>query len=901
MTVLEEETSATENGTFYGALDMKGGHRGTRLGTTVQHGVSGGLLRLPFSSFLFYHFHKSAAALSYAVLGLLTRRSAAAAAPEIAACLMQLPLLLRLVSFLARDVSGRTAARCSAHSACEQKQQEEQRQSSYNLSYMSVAACSCVALFSLPIWVFVLQPPQNQEGKQAAGSLARAYPLAAAAFAGAGLLEAAGEVLYLRCLLLGSPWVRGTAEAAGTAARSLVLAFALCLQQKAEGSEEVAANRILLSPLMAFSAAQLGSSLLYLLLLWLQCHRLIMTTTEASRAAKPAAAEPRRFLAAWPQFQCLSVPTADTHLSGANSAGSNPRARTGYFSTALKRYLSDEHLQLLPTNLLLTLQKLILEYGEQLLLVLLLSAREAAEYALVSGAASIVCRVFFAPIEASAFEAFCALGAKPAAHATAPAGVASAADPRAALLRREEEGEAPALGGTKDQHSGMSQQGLHRRRAAPHHPQEPRKQRQQQQHQDHRESQLLEYGVSSRRQQRAACGFQANRRDSNTSPGMGSLLPSRGPARLLQFFYSAKFEQADIGLSSQPPGLLLLQSFLLLQGTLGMAAAAGGFLFGSAALRCVFGSTAVAPEATFAQTLTAYCLYICAISVCGLLDAYAAATCNTTGLLLLQRLYAGVAAILFLLLLPLFVHSFSVWGQAAAAGAAVAQAVAAVCRIFCCCACLSTSIPSIQLRQNENSADHTAGDALVPGANSSNNRTRSCGNVSKRCRCLGPSGLPEAAANQVEQEPARRSASIASTCAVLKAIQPPRSTDLLLRYGCCFALAAAAQAALRAAAFEAEVDTKASPAAQGYNAQQVRLGGISVPLWWAELSLGVSVCLAAAAYAGPLLLAQVRGTYFAAVAAADAEAQRAVHLNTKGDAPDCNCCKNTTAREEGSF
>ncbi|KAL8445516.1 hypothetical protein Emag_005091 [Eimeria magna] len=835
----------------------------------------------------------AAAALSYAVFGLLTRRAAAAAAPEIAVCLMQLPLLLRVISFLARDVSGRTAARCSAHAACQQQQQDEQRQSSYNLSYMSVAACSCVALVCLPLWLFVLGPRQNQEGRQAASPLERAYPLAAASFAGAGLLEAAGEVLYLRCLFLGSPWMRGTAEAAGTAARSLLLASALWLQQEEEDSVEVATNRILLSPVTAFAAAQLGSSALYLLLLWLQCHHLVMTTSEASRPAKSAAAgfptaKLRHFLAAWPQFHCFSVPTGDTISSGATHAGSDPRARTGHFVSALKSYLSEEHLQLLPTNLSLTLQKLFLEYGEQLLLVLLLSAPEAAEYALVSGAASVVCRVFFAPTEASAFEAFCALGAKPVAHAIAPAGAASAAIPLDAILRRGEVLKAPAPKEPRRQRSKMSHQGLHRKLWAPHHPLQRRKQGQQQQ--EHRESQLPEYGASSRRQERAGCGFQADRKHANRGRWMGCLLASRGPARLLQFLCSPGFEQADAGISRGPPGLLLLQSFLLLQGTLGIAAAAGGFLFGPAALRCVFGPAAVAPGAGFVKTLTAEWPTT---------ENLASLQCEDHSR---RGKFAQHQEQLENVLASLFSRRVlsQVWGQTAAAGAAVAQATAAVCRIFCCCACLSTSIPFIQLQQSENSADRSAGDALVTRPDGSKDRSSSCAANSNRCGCSGPFELPEAAANQVEQGQAR-SASVASTYAVLKAIQPPRFTNLLLRYGCCFVLAAAAQAALRAAAFDAGADTKASLIAQGYNAQQVRLWGVNVPLWWAELLLGFSVCLVAMACAGPLLLSQVRKTYFAAVAAADAEARMSVHLNLKGGASDCTCCKYTTAREEGSF
>ncbi|KAL8436650.1 hypothetical protein ACSSS7_001580 [Eimeria intestinalis] len=497
-----------------------------------------------------------------------------------------------------------------ALAAGQQQQQDEQRQSSYNLSYMSVAGCCCAALLFLPIWVFLLQPPpQIQEQEQAPGLFARAYPFAVASFAVAGLVEAAGEVLYLRCLLLGSPWVRGTAEAAGTLVRSLLLASALFVQQEMAEPVKSATNWILLSPVLAFAAAQLGSSLVYLMLLWLQCHRLVVVTREASRAAKPAAAgfptaRSPRFLAAWPPFHCLSAPFPAIVLSGATCAApDSPPARTGHLLSTLKRYISEGHLQLLPTNVLLTLQKVVLEYGEQLLLVMLLDAPDAAEYALVSGAASIVCRVFFAPIEASAFEAFCAWGAKPPPYGTASAKAAPAAFPREATLERGEKVKAPIVGELLHQGSSTSHRGLHRRLWASHHSQERRTQRQQQQ--DHREPELSEYQASFQKQQRAGSGLQAESREEKGSRWMGCSVTSRCPAKLLRFLCHPGFEQADVGLSGRPPVLLLLQSFLLLHGTLGIAAAAGGFLFGPAALRCAFGPTAVAPGAGYVKTLRA--------------------------------------------------------------------------------------------------------------------------------------------------------------------------------------------------------------------------------------------------------------------------------------------------------
>ncbi|PHJ22983.1 rft protein [Cystoisospora suis] len=69
--------------------------------------------------------------------------------------------------------------------------------------------------------------------------------------------------------------------------------------------------------------------------------------------------------------------------------------------------LAEEHRRLLRVNLGVMAQKFVAIEGEKFLLLSLLDSRAAGEYVFVSSAASILCRLLFAPIEEEAFNAFC--------------------------------------------------------------------------------------------------------------------------------------------------------------------------------------------------------------------------------------------------------------------------------------------------------------------------------------------------------------------------------------------------------------------------------------------------------------------------------------------------------------
>src|SRR5699024_5787788 len=92
------------------------------------------------------------------------------------------------------------------------------------------------------------------------------------------------------------------------------------------------------------------------------------------------------------------------------------------------------------------------------------------------------------------------------------------------------------------------------------------------------------------------------------SSSVTSILGSRWMARLLRRLDHSKLSADQKRSSSHSPALALLQLLLLLQGTLGLAAAAGGCLFAAPALRCVFGPSTVAPGSGFIQTLQVYVL-----------------------------------------------------------------------------------------------------------------------------------------------------------------------------------------------------------------------------------------------------------------------------------------------------
>ena len=150
----------------------------------------------------------AAAALNYAVLALLLRRSSGTQHPEgLGVCLLHLPLLQQLVSFISHEGTGRAAARCNASDARvdlqHQHRRQQQQQSSYNLAYISFGASCCTAVLLLPVWFVLPTPALGASQIEQLYEAAYTYRVAAAAFAVAGILEAAAEILALRCLFFG--------------------------------------------------------------------------------------------------------------------------------------------------------------------------------------------------------------------------------------------------------------------------------------------------------------------------------------------------------------------------------------------------------------------------------------------------------------------------------------------------------------------------------------------------------------------------------------------------------------------------------------------------------------------------------------------------------------------------
>lgn len=554
----------------------------------------------------------AAAALSSLVLVLLPRHSSGeATSTEIGICLLQLPLLQQLVSFIAREGTARVAARCSATPGGKQHTQAELRleqQSSFNLSYLSLFACFCVSLFLVPVWLFVLCPdfggfsPNQQQ-------IINAYRLAAAVFAFAGLVDAAAEVLSVRCLLLQSLGARGAAEAVSAVVRSTFLAVALPLQQNARNA--ALTEKLLFSPMMAFAGAQLCASLIFLQLVWLQCYRLVKVESTEPRATTSGAtsstsARGPSFLKAWPPFQLLSVcSTATTKKAGKSDVTSGILAAVAagaeaLMCAALRRsfdeYISTAHMQLLPVYLMLLAQKLVLQNGEQLLLLLLLDSKAAAEYALVSGTASVICRVVFAPTESAAFDSFRVLQAQHSAADRAAAQVVSDAGrlfPSSSMAECKKQ-HVPAAGKQVEKEPFCT-----RRKTC-----SPKSQKgEREQHIDYRhQNELAQFYCVERKE---LLESDSNRRTGTDRGGAGrleSLFLGRLMTLLFRLTSPSKITQS-VRRPPYSPALSLLQLLLLLQGTLGLASAAAGVLFAAPALRCVFGPSTVASSSGCVLTL----------------------------------------------------------------------------------------------------------------------------------------------------------------------------------------------------------------------------------------------------------------------------------------------------------
>ncbi|OEH77946.1 hypothetical protein cyc_05536 [Cyclospora cayetanensis] len=484
----------------------------------------------------------------------------------------------------------------------------------------------------MPVWIIFL-PPELNDSRSRLQSEIDAYRLAATAFGVAGLLDAAAEILSLRCLMLRALGARGVAEGAAATARSVLLGGALSLQQAVRTRMPTdAADNLLLNPMLAFGAAQFCASSLFLLLLWYQCH-CILSTEPATEASTPAAGASttlcpsQLFFTVWPPLRTLpcssgcasgpllgetttEVPARQaTHAEEASwwtaRAAAATRASPGNFIVVAAfqwtfgRFLSAEHLRLLPTFILLLTQKLVLQHGEQLLLLLLLDASAGAEYALVSGAASVLCRVILSPSEAAAFEAFCALQMQPGENAAAVAaegacgvstappkncgGASADIDPHASIPRNRY---SPHI---------LKQRQVHLSHAT-HQPAKMlmQKQESQQQLQEHPEEDTI-LGVSGRRNQ----NFENDTADGNIPSGrVARTLICQSPKGLLGS--QQHFRQQ---VSAAFPALSLLHLLLQLHGTVGLAAAAGGCLFAAPALLCIFGPSTVAPGSGCTQAL----------------------------------------------------------------------------------------------------------------------------------------------------------------------------------------------------------------------------------------------------------------------------------------------------------
>ncbi|CDI85366.1 hypothetical protein, conserved [Eimeria praecox] len=352
-----------------------------------------------------------------------------------------------------------------------------------------------------------------------------------------------------------------------------------------------------------------------------------------------------------------------------------------------------------------------------------------------------------------------------------------------------------------------------------------------------------------------------------SSSGLTGLLGCRLLEKVLQLKDRRSLSAGEVLSSSHSPALALLQLLLLLQGTLGLAAAAGGCLFAAPALRCFFGPSMVAPGSGFVQTLQVYCCYVCCLSIFGLLDAYASATCSSGSLRLLKRYYLAVTAVHLVVLLPLSVCFSGALGIPAGAGAAAAQAVAALLRIGCCFLSISKDMVKTSHQRLVKKPD--AAGCLAP----QHFFLQDCGDCSGRKR--DRSGSIKNSNGVIS--PARKVATIVTSggtvgrwgsemLSAIWTILPPGATALTLRYACCFVAAAAARSVLRQASFKYGED---AAAAARYDLQQVMLGGYAVSLWVAEISLAVVVCAASLAAAGPLLVQQAREACSSAARAAN--------------------------------
>ena len=211
------------------------------------------------------------------------------------------------------------------------------------------------------------------------------------------------------------------------------------------------------------------------------------------------------------------------------------------------------------------------------------------------------------------------------------------------------------------------------------------------------------------------------------------------------------------------------------------------------------------------------------------------------------------------------------FGRPAAAGATAAQVVAALARIGCCCIAISNDLRPSSLQQHvqqkellrlphppADDADVDAAARLAAAADSSKNHS----SRSSNCDAFSYHSISSCLHGHAATGRERVHLSLHLLGATVKAIILPGAGTLALCYVGCFVAAAALQAAMHLAA---------SDPAGTYDSQYLTLRGIVVPLWVADISLGIAIFAAAAVAAGPLLLHHAQAAYRTAAAAAEAD------------------------------
>ncbi|PFH32461.1 hypothetical protein BESB_017790 [Besnoitia besnoiti] len=370
-------------------------------------------------------------------------------------------------------------------------------------------------------------------------------------------------------------------------------------------------------------------------------------------------------------------------------------------SSAKEHLVIAEHRRLLRVNFGLMLQKFLGTEGEKLLLLALLSPDAAGEYAFVSAAASIFCRLFFAPIEEAAFTAFCAQPVKATALASVgPAGGTETMEPsgpkapgprgntrqeggRGSGTEAKENGEIRLIsrrsailpvGGNMQHHLTSRKEvddcSLHQAGNLANSGLQPPSGLRCRSHvhsaDRHKETCEAVYG--------SFCGDESPRGGAGPADEGQEEVASPAGDRPLP---DSSLEAAYASDGAFGPSLPLLRRVLALEGTLGLVAAANGPLFARAALRFVYGPRwGNCPGAVAA--LQVYSVYLFLLAVYGLLDAYTMATASPEMLRLLRRLNGVATAFHLVVSLPSCVSLYPERQAAAVVGMQCLFAVAKI-------------------------------------------------------------------------------------------------------------------------------------------------------------------------------------------------------------------------------